>query len=671
MKKIIKNKFVKPTIFSSLIMLPIIAATSTIVVSQQNQNTSVINNQVTHTTKVIDPSVKKEFTIADYLITPPIMTNGIIDATFINDLITYKEKTDPTGSWNGVLGGADFVDATSVADNAFLGKIEVTSVILPMEVLSIGANAFKNATNLVTIEAPGARTIGANACSGANKITTITLTSAASIGKNAFQGTTSIIAGGIKLLYSSETVNYAQATTWGTTRDKLSFGDTIPGIPPVVNNQITSAFVTSLIDYKDKTSEVWEGALVATDFFGATVITIEAFLGNTTITSVILPNSVKTIGGSAFKNATNLRTIEALGVTNIFPSAFSGATSIQSKGLKITASLEFRNTFTIWGFNNTQTDLDKIEWIGLLVPKLENKTITKTIIEQIITYDNYTKIDKFNGTVDAQIIGSPLVSAEEIANNAFSITDGSTINQVKILILSNTIKTIGASAFSNSSLLEISLPIGAYPDPETGTFGLNQTQFNNLNWTNTASLINGGTGIYDANADRKLFIAKLINQGLSTSTIISENNLKGYTSIVANAFGNNVTEIFLPNNFNTSTNVDAFKLATNLTKITLPSGSTISISIDEIIKKYSIPKSVTVEFLPIISQAVFSKDLINSMIILSASLGGVTLIFIILVSSVIYNNRRKIIKFNNINIELTKEKETPQKETPQKDLENN
>jgi len=60
-----------------------------------------------------------------------------------------------------------------------------------------------------------------------------------------------------------------------------------------------------------------------------------------------------------------------------------------------------------------------------------------------------------------------------------------------------------------------------------------------------------------------LFIAKLINQGLLTSTIISEKNLKGYTSIVANAFGNNVTEIFLPNNFNTSTDVDAFKSATN------------------------------------------------------------------------------------------------------------
>jgi len=104
--------------------------------------------------------------------------------------------------------------------------------------------------------------------------------------------------------------------------------------------------------------------------------------------------------------------------------------------------------------------------------------------------------------------------------------------------LSNSVINIGASTFSNSSLLEISFPIALYP--EKWTFSLNQSQFNNLNWENRISVINSVSSIYNASTDSKLFIAKLINQALSTSTTIFENNLKSYTFIAANAFENNV-----------------------------------------------------------------------------------------------------------------------------------
>ncbi len=45
------------------------------------------------------------------------------------------------------------------------------------------------------------------------------------------------------------------------------------------------------------------------------------------------------------------------------------------------------------------------------------------------------------------------------------------------------------------------------------------------------------------------------------------------------------------------------------------------------------------------------------MIILGSTLGGIILIFIIIVTSVIYNNKGKLVKFNNMNAELMKQKD--------------
>ncbi len=103
---------------------------------------------------------------------PTIPANGIITPKFVNQLITYEKFLLATDViWDGVLVANDFSGATSVAHEAFYNNTEITSIILPIEVLSISANAFEGITALTTISALGATSIGNGAFVGTTKIT--------------------------------------------------------------------------------------------------------------------------------------------------------------------------------------------------------------------------------------------------------------------------------------------------------------------------------------------------------------------------------------------------------------------------------------------------------------------------------------------------------------------
>lgn len=78
-----------------------------------------------------------------------------------------------------------------MADNAFTKNIKITKVTVSKNVISIGENAFKNCSNLKTVEVKSItlNKIGANVFSGERKLTKITLKTTKSIGKNTLKGT--------------------------------------------------------------------------------------------------------------------------------------------------------------------------------------------------------------------------------------------------------------------------------------------------------------------------------------------------------------------------------------------------------------------------------------------------------------------------------------------------
>ena len=262
----------------------------------------------------------------------PEVPGGVITHTFIGELNLFKKSwTDALGEFDGTYFADEFINATSVADNAFKNSLLVKKITLPDTVTTIGTNAFQGASNLTNISALGVTNIHNGAFSAIPRISN----------------------NGIKLTYSLN-IKPGNISNWGTSSiDKYS----IKGSPskPIVPSIITAEFVKELIIYKkSQVNGTWDGHLNESDFIGgsntATTIATGAFQNNTEVTSIIFPNTVKTINTNAFNGASKLTTISALGVTTIDNNAFAGTSGIISTGIKLTYSANIKITnVTSWG----------------------------------------------------------------------------------------------------------------------------------------------------------------------------------------------------------------------------------------------------------------------------------------------------------------------------------
>jgi hypothetical protein len=168
---------------------------------------------------------------------------------------------------------------SSIGANAFQDASGITSITIQATVTSIGESAFKNATGLTIITLPSSiDSIGETAFQGANGLTYVTIPSAVTmIGASAFQSASNITA----FFVNSSNNNY------------------------------------SVDSY---------GALFNID----KTIMIQYPLGNTS-TSIIIPNTVTSIGASTFQGATGLTSVTVpSSVSSIGSNAFlsSGITSV-------------------------------------------------------------------------------------------------------------------------------------------------------------------------------------------------------------------------------------------------------------------------------------------------------------------------------------------------------
>ena len=557
----------------------------------------------------------------------PLAPNGIITSNFVIELIAYKKTLLPSGViWDGILDTNDFIGANNVDDGAFQNNIEVTSITLPNTVQTIGTNAFNASSNLKTIYALGATNISVNAFAGIDTINDAGIT-----------------------LSLSNNVGYAKAEFWGTTTNKLSILSEPPKVPQ--NGDVTIEFVNDLIRYKKaiEPSGIWNGVLIATDFIDATSIGEKAFFENTELKAIELPLTLKFIGPNAFDGATNLTTISAPGVEVIHENGLLRTTSL----LKIELSYrkDLRDDWLNWGLGTTQSDFNRIEWINPPAQKPilpSDKIVGVQYIQEIILYEQFKLIEGFNGTIDEKYL-----NGAKITDNAFEINDILfPVNTIKILELNDSIQSISENSLRNSDIETINISINHYPS--IGTFGLEQTKFNGLSWIDTDTLLNGGEGVFDTLTNKKLFIAKSLEEGLAKMGIIDAKNLNGYTSIAPNAFGENVDEIHLPDNFDSiNTDPEAFASAINLKEIFIPASSKITPT--EFFEKYNIKPDVNVKSGSI--EQALSDELQNSFIILATSFVGILILFISIVSFIFYSNKRKITKFEEMNLQLKKENE--------------
>lgn len=280
-------------------------------------------------------------------------------------------------------------EVKGIGDAAFAGYESLKSVTMPNNVTRIGSYAFMGCTGLTSIEIPNNVThIGSYAFKGCTGLMSIEIpNNVTEIGKMAFKGCSSLMSvvwNAIECTYYD--VKYLEDLPFDNHITSFVFGDSVEGIIEYlcygmdkltsisIPNSVTSISnnvfegCTGLLSveigkgvseigdeaFKDCSSlaSVKWNAKNCNDFsseeipfatnpitsftFGDDVERIPAYLccNKIDLSSVVIPNLVTEIGGSAFEGCGKLRTVEiGKGITSIGNKAFADCSAIYSMGI--------------------------------------------------------------------------------------------------------------------------------------------------------------------------------------------------------------------------------------------------------------------------------------------------------------------------------------------------
>ena len=284
-------------------------------------------------------------------------------------IITFDGDVTSIGNWafsdcSGLTSITIPNSVTSIGEYAFYDCTGLTSITIPNSVTSIGPGSFSGCTSLTSITIPdGVTSIGDWAFLGCTSLTSITLpNSVTSIGNSVFNGCTGLtsitISDGVTSIGNYAFSNCSNLTSITIPDSVTSIGNyafsncssltsiTIPdGVTSIGDGVFSSC--SSMKSFKGRYASpdgyflINLGSIIAVAYASiegsitipdsVTSIGNSAFAGCTSLTSITIPDGVTSIGDSAFYGCTGLTSITILGsVTSIGESTFQYCTSLTS-----------------------------------------------------------------------------------------------------------------------------------------------------------------------------------------------------------------------------------------------------------------------------------------------------------------------------------------------------
>ena len=331
---------------------------------------------------------------------------------------------------------------TSIGDYAFYGCSGLPSVTIPNSVTSIGSSAFSGCSDLKSVTIPNSVTsIGNHAFSGCRHLTSVTIpNSVTSIGSSAFSGCSDLksvtIPNSVTSIGDYAFYNCSDLTSVTIRSSVASIGnEAFYGCSGLTAVYITSVDAWCRISFSDSdTSNPLSKAHHLYYFYGEEV------------KDLIIPSSVTSIGGSAFRGCSGLTSVS---VTSIGSDAFSGCSGLTS--VTIPNSVTSIGSDAFYGCSGLTSVTIEDGWVTLSFITSSSSTpftgcpIEKLYLGRNISYDSTYSPFEGKEKLTSLTIGSSVTS---IGFYAFRGCSGLTS-----LTIGSSVMSIGVYAFSGCSCL--------------------------------------------------------------------------------------------------------------------------------------------------------------------------------------------------------------------------
>ena len=354
---------------------------------------------------------------------------------------------------------------TTIGSNIFEGCIGLTSITIPNSVTSIGSSAFRGCRGLTSVifeEPSSLTTIGERAFYGCTDLTSITIPNGVTtIGAEAF--------GNTAIWNNAEDDSAVYIDRWavgvkGNISGSIELRDDTVGIAASTFSRFTA--MTSIIIPNSVTTignNAFSGCTGLTSIeipSSVTSIGMSAFSNCTGLTSVTFesPSNLTSIGSSAFFDCTGLTNIEIPNsVTSIGSSAFSGCTGLASVTFESPSNLMSIGSSAFSGCRaltsieipNSVTSIGMSAFLGC--NGLTSVTIGSSVTEIGSWAFGFTNLESI--TVEA---GNPVFRSE--GNSVIRIDNDELIIGIKTSVIPYGVTSIGSEAFAGTGLASISIP---------------------------------------------------------------------------------------------------------------------------------------------------------------------------------------------------------------------